>query len=178
MITTDRSCLFACILFFVVAGCVVTDKEPRSTRQQLEVQDNLVVIVDPTVEAYTVVISVEAQKRAKIEKDRPGEFQYFSVKQFSEAVTEIIDPRILENAYSTDNFYSNLVELVVKYPDTPIGVTWHGGIAITRNDFQHSERMLGIWKNDKGQFLNIQNKSDNVARDPTNPDAHFGPLLK
>jgi hypothetical protein len=142
-------------------------------------QGGMLVVVDPSHPSYTVLISVPAEKRREIERSHPSAktFSYVSLEDFRKNPKQYVSKKILIASYSTPRFFDRLGQLVAKYPGTPVGVVFNGGVAITYNDYTHADRMYAIWNRDKNRYLEVQNLPENTARDPIHPEAHFGPLL-
>ncbi|MBL8488393.1 MAG: hypothetical protein JNK22_15020 [Rhodocyclaceae bacterium] len=61
--------------------------------------------------------------------------------------------------------------LVRKYPGTPFGVTWNGGMAFTRNDCAAAKKAFDAFRT-AGEFVKPP-----PERDPVAPANHLGPLL-
>ena len=130
------------------------------------------------MDAYTVVVSIPAEKREEAEATQEDSLYFYTPDEFARSVESILKPRILEDAYPKKDFYRNLSRLVLGYQGVPFGVTWHGGIAITYNDYMHAARMYEIWRADPATYRETQNLPANIPIDPTNPNSHFIPLLR
>jgi hypothetical protein len=83
--------------------------------------------------------------------------------------------RILHNDYPDADTIAGLLELVRRFPGTPIGLTWNGGIAFTRNDYRHAEQTYQQYQQNPTGYE--QQRSRDPRRDPVYPDNHLRPLL-
>jgi hypothetical protein len=94
-----------------------------------------------------------------------------SFEQFAQNQTKIIDSRIIRNDYQGDRTAEGIVALVKKYPGTPFGVTWNGGMAYTRNDYQAARNSFELF-NKSGNFTKPE-----PEKDPAAPMNHLKPML-
>lgn len=131
-----------------------------------------VVIVDFGDAAYTVYAGLPSE-RAEVAKrtigGKPAEMMPF--EQFSENAQKIIESRVARDDYPGQRVAEGVVALVKKYPGTPFGVTWNGGIAFTRNDYQAAKKAFELSKTPAG-FTKPAPEQDAVA-----PVNHLKPLL-
>jgi hypothetical protein len=91
--------------------------------------------------------------------------------QFADNQKNIIGERIVRNDYPGGRTEEGIVALIKKYPGTPFGVTWNGGIAFTRNDYQVAKKTFEAFNTSAG-FTKPEPEKDPVA-----PINHLKPLL-
>jgi hypothetical protein len=138
--------------------------------------DSDVVLIDRGEPAYTVFAGLPAERaddvRSKI-ANKPA--QLLSFKEFADGRASFIAGRIVNDEYAGSRAVEGIVELVRKYPGTPFGITWNGGIAYTRMDYQFAKRQFAIYSKDAEEYRRTRNTDP--AADPVNPQAHLRPLL-
>ncbi len=131
-----------------------------------------IVLIDYTEKAYTVYAGLPLDQaeaaKGKLE-GRPVDMVPFD--QFAENRTNIIGNHVVRNDYPEDRTEEGIVALIKKYPGTPFGVTWNGGIAFTRNDYQAAKKTFDSF-NTLGSFTKPEPEKDPVA-----PMNHLKPLL-
>lgn len=138
------------------------------------------VVIDTSNPAYTVVIVVPKSSKGEIEKFAAKEastFTYVAVDEFNAQPKKYLDGRVLVHSYPEGDFYKRFATLVTQYPANPFGLAFNGGIAITHNDYVHTERMYSVWTKDKQLYNEIQTLPENQPKDPINPESHFSGLL-
>lgn len=131
-----------------------------------------VVLIDRMEKAYTVYAGLPLKRaddaRSKLE-GKPIDIVTF--QQFIGNLKNFVGARIVRNDYPEDKTEEGVAALIQKYPGTPFGVTWNGGIAFTRNDYQAAKNSFGAF-NTPGGFSKPARESDPVA-----PMNHLKPLL-
>ncbi|MFB0934363.1 MAG: hypothetical protein QMB52_01205 [Propionivibrio sp.] len=131
-----------------------------------------IVLIDHMEKAYTVYAGLPLDQaeaaKSKLE-GKPVDMVPFD--QFAENRTEIIRNRVVRNDYPEDRTEEGIVALIKKYPGTPFGVTWNGGIAFTRDDYQAAKKTFDSF-NALGSFTKPEPEKDPVA-----PMNHLKPLL-
>ena len=131
-----------------------------------------IVLVDHSEKAYTVYAGLPSDRveaaRSKLE-GKPVDMVPFA--EFEANPNKSIGGRIVRNDYPDDRTAEGVVALVKKYPGTPFGVTWNGGIAFTRNDYQAAKNAFDLF-NSPGGFTKPAPEKDPVA-----PMNHLKPLL-
>jgi len=135
-----------------------------------------VVLIDYGDPAYTVFAGLPAEKGEEIKpklKGLPADLVTF--QEFAGGRAKFIRKRIVIDEYKGLRADEGIVELVRKYPGTPFGITWNGGIAFTRMDYQFSKRQFAIYNKDPEEYRRTRNPDP--AADPVNPMGHLGPLL-
>jgi hypothetical protein len=159
-------------------SALTLDQQAFQAQQAPVAAKDLVVAVDPSNPAYTVLIAIPADRQATIDPSHPAAktLAFVPLETFVKDPKRHLSKRVLVASYSTPRFYERLGQLVAKYPGTPIGLAFNGGIAITRNDYTHAERMHA-WSQDQKKYREIQGLPENIPKDPIHPEAHFGPLL-
>lgn len=131
-----------------------------------------VVLIDHMEKAYTVYAGLPLDRaeaaKSKLE-GKPVEMVPF--EKFAENQKKIIGDRIVRNDYPGSRAEEGIVALIDKYPGTPFGVTWNGGIALTRNDYQVAKKAYEAFNSPEG-FAKPE-----LANDPVAPINHLKPLL-
>ncbi len=135
-----------------------------------------IVLIDQSDPAYTVYAGLPAERmddlRAKI-ANQPAKLVTF--KEFSDNRAELIAAQVKLDEYPNSRTVDGIVELVKKYPGTPFGITWNGGIAFTRNDYAFAKNRFAAYSKDQEEYRRTR-KTDSAA-DPVYPPNHLGPLL-
>ena len=92
-------------------------------------------------------------------------------QQFLENVNEYARSVVLRNDYPTVRIVDGIVCLVGSRQGTgaPWGLTWNGGIALTRNDYDHARRTYESYKADPASYRPIRDP----RKDPVNPRGHL-----
>jgi hypothetical protein len=136
------------------------------------------VLIDGTDQAYTVYAAIPGEKVEQVEAKlagAPKEVALVEWSQFADAAGQYVGARIVRNDYPQSRTVEGVVALLRKYPGTPVGVTWNGGIAITYNDYQYAKRTYAQYKADPAAYE--RNRVDDPRRDPVRPEGHLGSLL-
>lgn len=130
------------------------------------------VLIDDMEKAYTVYAGLPLDRaeaaKSKLE-GKPVDMVPF--EQFVESQKKIIGDRVVRNDYQGGRTEEGIVALIKKYPGTPFGVTWNGGIAYTRNDYQAAKKAFESFNTPEG-FTKPEPEKDPVA-----PINHLKPLL-
>lgn len=131
-----------------------------------------VVLIDHSERAYTVYAGLPSDRaeaaKSKLE-GKPVDMLPFD--QFAANHEQIIGSRVVRNDYQDDKTGEGVVALVRKYPGTPFGVTWNGGIAYTRSDYLVAKKSFESF-NGPGGYTKPPPENDPVA-----PPSHLKPLL-
>ena len=131
-----------------------------------------IVLIDHMEKAYTVYAGLPLDRAELAKSKLEGQpvdmipFEKFELNQ-----NKIIGDRVVRNDYQGDRTEEGIVALVKKYPGTPFGVTWNGGIAYTRNDYQAAKKAFEAFNTPEGF---IKPKPD---QDPVLPINHLKSLL-
>lgn len=95
--------------------------------------------------------------------ERPGAY-LVAWQAFRQAPDRHVRSFIRRNDYPDTDTVGGLVELLGRYDGTPFGLTWNGGLAVTRKDYQHAARTYQLYRD--------------PARDPVHPRNHLDALLR
>jgi hypothetical protein len=134
------------------------------------------VLIDWGDAAYTVYAGLTADQADKAKAKISTEpAQLVSFTEFAEGRSKFIGERITIDEYANSRAIDGIVELVRKFPGTPFGITWNGGIAFTRNDYQYAKRQFSVYSKSPEEYK--QSRSSAPNSDPVNPKGHLGPLL-
>ena len=169
-------------LFFLATMFVLAWIPSIAMEADMKTPESFVIIMDSTNPAYTVITAIPESIKTNFEKN-PNEaskkftFSFIPMNTFISNPEQYLKDKILVSSFNTENFYVRFAELVTKYPKTPIGLVFNGGVALTANDYTHATRMYAIWKKDEANYQKIQSMPENQKRDPINPNSHFIPLL-
>jgi hypothetical protein len=143
-----------------------------------QAQDADFVFVDRSNPAYGVLARLPGETRAtvvaKLPAGAPADLVDWAAFQANPA--GIVAPLIQKDEYAGSNLAAGVLALLEKYPRTPFGVTWSGGLAVTRNDYQHAERIHRLFRERPEDYERAKVSHDR-RRDPIHPDNHLGPLL-
>jgi hypothetical protein len=165
---------FLAIMFMLV--CVSSSAMETDTKTP----ESLVIVMGSPNPAYTVILTIPESIKNNFETDeitKKFKFSSIPIQDFKSNPEKYLKASISVSSYSTENFYNRFADLVTEYQNTPIGLVFNGGVAITANDYTHAARIYAIWKKDEASYLKMQSMPENQKWDPINPDAHFVPLL-
>jgi len=137
------------------------------------------VVVDATNPAYTVFLALPAgipserkeRMRERVEKT-PGT-ALVGWQDFQRDAQATVVAKIARNEYPEVRLADDVVALLAKYPATPFGVTWNGGLAVTRNDYAFAQQAYARYLKDPAQPARAADR----RADPVHPQNHTGPLL-
>lgn len=135
-----------------------------------------IVVIDFGEPAYTVYAGLPAERAADVKtkiSNQPAQLVSFS--EFSEGRSKFISGKIITDDYPGMRVEEGIVELVRKYPGTPFGLTWNGGIAFTRTDYQYAKAQFAIYSKDAEEHR--RSRGTNASADPNNPMSHLRSLL-
>jgi hypothetical protein len=136
------------------------------------------VLIDRTEEAYTVYAGIPKNTLGDITarlSNAPHGIALTTWEAFTQESDKYVKAQIVQDEYPESRTMAGVVELVRKFPGTPIGLTWNGGIAITSNDYQHAKRLYGQYKTDPASYERTRHRDPRA--DPINPTRHLGSLL-
>ena len=139
--------------------------------------DHNAVVVDSSKEAYTVFIAVSAVNLDKMRSRMEGKPRVAIIARSKLAKEKeyYIASRILRDEYPGSGAAEGILDLLAKYPDTPFGLTWNGGLAFTYNDYRHAKKLYDAYLKDPAEYERTGTRHPRV--DPINPKGHLGPLL-
>lgn len=132
-----------------------------------------VVLIDTTAPAYTVYARLPGERAEAVRKmiaGQPGELVSFD--EFAAAPDQYISRKIVRDEHAGQRAVEGIVELLRKYGNSPFGITWNGGIAITRADYQFAKSRYELFNKDPDEYQRTLPR-----KDPTDPASHLKPLL-
>jgi hypothetical protein len=103
------------------------------------------VIVDQTDNAYTVYTAIPADvleeklEEIKAQITQKEGVDIVSWQELQKSTDNYIKKRILKDEYPDSQVTEGIIELIKRFPGSPIGLTWNGGVAITYKDYQHAK---------------------------------------
>ncbi|MDG6774003.1 hypothetical protein QCB45_06640 [Thiomicrorhabdus sp. ZW0627] len=145
---------------------------------QTKVEDVDSVLIDQSESAYMVYAGIPKNKVDQVKEkllNAPAGIYLVPWTVFTQNKDKYIRSHIVKNEYPTSNVEKGISEFLLKYPGTPIGLAWNGGIAFTRNDYEHTKQIFKQYQADAESYE--QNRNTDPRSDPINPQGHFGPLL-
>lgn len=132
-----------------------------------------VVFIDYSDPAYTVYAGMPAERAEEVKRKMVGKpVEALPFDEFSTNREKFISQKIVKDEHPNGRAVEGIVELVRKYPNTPFGLTWNGGIAFTRNDYQFAKSRFELFGKDQEEYLRTMPKLD-----PVDPKNHLKPLL-
>lgn len=136
------------------------------------------VVVDRGKAAYWVVARFPAASRADLQsKLKPGDpVEFVDWAAFKADPARHAGAVIVKDEYPGEQLLAGIVQLLEKYPRTPFGIAWTGGLAFTRNDYRHTERIYAVFRERPEEYEQSKVSGDR-RRDPIHPANHLGPLL-
>lgn len=132
-----------------------------------------IVVIDHSDKAYTVYAGLPANRAVEVRRrlaNQPADVLTFD--EFAAHTDKYISQKMVRNDYPEQRAVEGIVALVRKYPNTPFGLTWNGGIAFTRNDYQFAKARFELFGKDPETYQPIP-----LASDPVAPIHHLKPLL-
>ena len=141
------------------------------------------VVIDKTVPSYTVYFGISKgfpeKKFEELKKEATKQkgVEIVSWEKFKQDPNKYITARINKNEYSDYQIEKGMTELIKKTgaEGVPIGLTWNGGVAFNRSDYEHAERTYREYQNNPVDYERTRIRDP--SRDPVNPGNHFLPLL-
>lgn len=179
--------IFLCLLlnlFLIFQGSIGCAQESTPSSSDTAQQNPTFVFIDKKEPSYTVYTGIlqdyseEELEKIKLVAEDAEEWKGVDLVawgEFEQNTENYIKARILKNEYSGQKVAKGIIELIKQSPESPVGLTWNGGIAITYNDYQYAKRTYQQYMADPEEYERKKNK-DPYA-DPVNPKCHFGPLL-
>ena len=135
-----------------------------------------IVLIDQSDPAFTVYAGLPGERTADVRAriaNQPANLVTF--KEFSDRRAELVGAQVALDQYPNSRAVDGIVELAKKYPGTPFGITWNGGIAFTRNDYAFAKSQFSAYSKEPDEYRRT-GKID-IAADPIYPPNHLGPLL-
>jgi hypothetical protein len=136
------------------------------------------VVVDRGKAAYWVVARFPAASREAVQsKLKPGDpVELVDWAAFKADPARHAGAVIVKDEYPDARLLAGIVKLLEKYPQIPFGIAWTGGLALTRNDYRHTERIHAVFR-ERPEDYETSKVSGDPRRDPIHPSNHLGPLL-
>lgn len=136
------------------------------------------VLIDRTNDSYTVCLGIPKNKieemKAKAAVGYEDKTPIVTWERFTLNSERYMQAQIINNEYPNSRTQEGIIEHIRKFPRTPIGLVWNGGIAFTYNDYQHAKRIYEEYNADPESYNKINR---DPSTDPINPKGHLGPLL-
>lgn len=131
-------------------------------------------LIDALEPAYTVYykIPIENKDKIKSEGKDPALFKLIPYEHYiksRERAEHYTKPYVKINDYPEVDTIKGLSDLLERYPSTPFGLTWNGGIAYTYNDYQHAKRTHAAYLADPSSHQRRERGAD-----PVHPLNHIG----
>ena len=138
----------------------------------------LLVVVIPDVPPYvTSFIAIPKDTPEEKIKEMPSKIpaggHMVDWASFVGDLKRHVKDRMLKDEYQDYQTVDGLIALLQRYPGTPFGLTWNGGLAITYGDHRYAERTYQRYLKD-ATF--VARPTDRRV-DPVHPGNHIEPLL-
>jgi len=138
------------------------------------------VFIDAREPAYVIYqgVSIDASPAARQEMVGYTGLEGVSMvtwAQFRRNVQNYVAAAIVKNEYPAKRTAPGLLAVLKAYPGRPVAVTWNGGMATSFFDFQHAVEVFADFQENASRYE--QNRLDNAANDPLNPDIQIRVLL-
>lgn len=135
------------------------------------------VVIDRKEAAYTVFVGIPDKRLDAVKTKLSGDHGVDLVawEAFNQGKDTYISARILKDEYPGSGAVAGIIELVRKFPENPIGLTWNGGVAITLRDYQHAKRTYQQYQANSADYERTRIRDPRA--DPVNPRTHLDPLL-
>jgi hypothetical protein len=166
-------------MFWLFQMCVVDRCQASSSKAKAPIPE--LVVIDQSMEAYTVLmalpkdLSVAQLDKVKAQIAGQKGVELVAWEQFQKGTDKYITNRIVKNEYPDIELVTGIVEVLIMYPGTPIGVTWNGGITITATDYRYAEKAYQKYQVNPEEYERTRNKDP--KSDPLNPNYHFDALF-
>lgn len=182
IILKKHASLFVLVLVSLT-GCVANTSKPAGANSVAPRSEVVVdsasnfVVVDQGEKAFTVFTGIPKNidknnlERIKQKVSGRDTLVMLSWEQFLESVNEYARLVILINDYPSTRIIDGIVCLVASKQGTgaPWGLTWNGGVALTRNDYNHARRTYELFKANPASYKPVRDP----RRDPVNPRGHL-----
>ena len=153
------------------------------------------VIISRENPAYTVFSVIakmppDPKKRALfeklIDKVQGPKVEIVDWSQFIQNADGYVIGALIKNDYPSVKLTQGFVELLKLTKEEgekgqggighPWGVTWNGGVALTRMDYNHAKNIFAVYSKNPLEYERA--KITDRRKDPIHPNNHFLPLLK
>jgi hypothetical protein len=135
------------------------------------------VIIDRTNPAYTVFTGIPKDASEKRIDELASEIstnknmQMMSWTRFYNSINKLAHATIVKHEYLQYGVIDGIACLIGKSPETPWGLTWNGGIALTQNDYRQAETSYQLYQEDPKKHN--QRGIPDPRGDPINPAGHL-----
>lgn len=169
---STASWLTACL--FILMACAAP---PDASRGATPTGSESYVLLDTSEAAYTILIAFpgSALEAVRSKIGSRTDVLLLTKSAFDQYPGRHLLPRILKNEYPQSRVVDGLQQLLTKFPGAEFGLTWNGGVAVTRNDFQHARRTHSAYQFNPAEYERTRIRDPRA--DPVRPESHFGPLL-
>ena len=161
-------------------GDMFSDLRPHSSEQQSKeatkpVSKSSHVIGDPSEKGFIVVTGIPTEtdhaqlKKYRAKASKLDKVTILSWQQFLDNIQNYFRETLLKDDYPNNKTVDGLICLVSKLPTTQWGLTWNGGIALTRMDYNHVRKTYQAYKSNPAKYKPISNPKS----DPVNPKGHL-----
>ena len=135
------------------------------------------VVISKENSAYTVFVSISEEKKNEV-KDEYKDYRNIEIvplESFLKNRGRYVGQHVIKDEYPNSHAIDGIVELILRFPETPVGLTWNGGVAITRNDYNFAEDTFYRFNSDSLNYKKAKNREHRA--DPVHPRVHLAPLL-
>jgi hypothetical protein len=137
------------------------------------------VVIDPSEQSATTFVSLPRTLPPEMFQEikdnlKPEKGAYLVTwGDFKRNPQKHVQPCIRRNDYPEVDVAGGLALLLERYEGLPFGLTWNGGLALTRNDYQHASQTYATFLKDPRSVA----RAKDIRADPVHPANHLGPLL-
>ncbi|OOZ42476.1 hypothetical protein [Solemya elarraichensis gill symbiont] len=178
---------FACVMLATAIliptnlnGGMLSDLRPKTSKTKSGMSGQAAskashVIVDQSEKGFIVFTGVPQEtdkamlKEYRAKASKLDKVVIVSWQQFLDNIQKYFLATVLRNDYPKSKVVDGLICLVGKQPAAPCGLTWNGGIALTRMDYNHVRKTYQTYKADPDKYKPIRNPK----ADPVNPKGHL-----
>ena len=167
------------LILVLLTGCVTNTTKPGDAstvapRSDVEIDStSIFVVIDQNEEAFTVFTGIpkhidkDELERIKQKVSERETLIMLTWEQFLETIDEYARSVIRVNDYPNVRIVDGIVCLVASKQGSGAqwGLTWNGGIALTRNDYNHARRTYESYKANPASYKPTQDPRS----DPVNP---------
>jgi hypothetical protein len=135
------------------------------------------VVIDRSETAYTVFLAIPDEKLQDVKSRIAGKQDLILVEwsALAQGKDEHLSSRILKNEYEDSRVVDGILQLLERYPGSPFGLTWNGGVAISYKDYQYAKKTYEKYRTSPEDYE--RGRVQDPPADPLRPQSHFGPLL-
>jgi hypothetical protein len=156
---------------------ILSDDLKRVCQVPVPISNPNFIAIERKQEAYTVFAAITNEQFNKImtEASNNDKIEVVKWENFNQNIDKFVKSQIIKDEYLESRAVEGIEELLFRYQALPFGLTWNGGIAFTRMDYNHAINTYQKYKANSNES-NIFKTQDPRA-DPVNPQNHLGPLL-